>query len=235
MQKNRRRSRQKTTPHRSQDAEHAPQSAEEEEDQLASSEQEQRPSKKLKQSQSQRVRRTSRQQSQPSDSEFGNNSDSAAGGSEAERERERVQEEERKAAALLRLVQTGNGNPSPEPSGPGSDVTPRAVNPYRQNRNATGQRMVWTAPETECLIECLKRFGAKWRQIIAAFGANGSEGNTLKYRTNVSVKDKASNMKTAYIREGRKVPSWLADGECPVVAVCLRLELMLPPRYLLSQ
>lgn len=86
---------------------------------------------------------------------------------------------------------------------------------YFTGRNVTG-RLEWTALETTTLLETMAELGSNYRGIITLHGRNGSKSHILKHRNNVACKDKAVNLKVQMIKDGRRVPHYLKDGESVV-------------------
>lgn len=71
-------------------------------------------------------------------------------------------------------------------------------------------RRHWSREEEEALLNGLERVrGPYWSQILELHGAGGTISEVLKDRTQVQLKDKARNLKVAYIKSGQEVPTVL--------------------------
>ncbi|GAA6006043.1 uncharacterized protein JCM10292_006526 [Rhodotorula paludigena] len=97
-------------------------------------------------------------------------------------------------------------------------------NRYFQGRNAPGGREPWSAHETRLLEDLLRAFGANWARMIKLHGAQGTVSQDFARRTNMSLRDKAVNMKLAILRAGARPPPWL---DC--VTVPLSKQPTVPP------
>lgn len=94
---------------------------------------------------------------------------------------------------------------------------PRAAgsgNIYFQDRNQPGARIDWTPEETRLLHQYLREYGCDWKRMMERSGPHGTEDQTFRNRTNVSLKDKAVNEKLWLLKHGHKVPGYFAGGEC---------------------
>ncbi|KAI5480513.1 hypothetical protein MNV49_000666 [Pseudohyphozyma bogoriensis] len=104
---------------------------------------------------------------------------------------------------------------SSDSSPPPPPKKPQGKNRHRLNRPGAGERIAWSSEEVAILEEEMKEFGTSgtntWANIITRHGPHGTKTKTLQFRHNVSVKDKARNIKENLIKSGRKVP-WYLDG-----------------------
>ncbi|ODQ50613.1 hypothetical protein SAICODRAFT_31883 [Saitoella complicata NRRL Y-17804] len=67
-------------------------------------------------------------------------------------------------------------------------------------------RTPWSLEEESCLLSALQRYGCQWALIEKKHGRTGSVDQVLRERGQVSLKDKARNMKLAFLRAGGEVP-----------------------------
>ncbi|KAJ1883475.1 TTAGGG repeat binding factor [Coemansia sp. RSA 1722] len=63
----------------------------------------------------------------------------------------------------------------------------------------------WTQEEEECFIRAVCSYGLRWSLILQYHGPDGSIDQVLRNRTRVHLKDKARNIKTRLIREGKQL------------------------------
>ncbi|GAA5974730.1 hypothetical protein JCM21900_001689, partial [Sporobolomyces salmonicolor] len=87
---------------------------------------------------------------------------------------------------------------------------PGEGNLYHQDRNQPGGRVPWSRDEEALLIEQIKAYGNDYKRMIMLHGPYGSVSNTFRHRNNMSLRDKAVNLKLKYLRAGQKPPNWLA-------------------------
>ncbi|BFZ64546.1 hypothetical protein YB2330_005693 [Saitoella coloradoensis] len=72
-------------------------------------------------------------------------------------------------------------------------------------------RTPWSLEEESCLLSALQRYGCQWALIEKMHGRVGSVDRVLGERGQVALKDKARNMKLAFLRAGGEVP-WELRG-----------------------
>ncbi|TKA50257.1 hypothetical protein B0A53_06388 [Rhodotorula sp. CCFEE 5036] len=95
---------------------------------------------------------------------------------------------------------------------------PRAAgsgNIYFQDRNQPGARIDWTPEETRLLHQYLREYGCDWKRMMERSGPHGTEDQTFRNRTNVSLKDKAVNEKLWLLKHGHEVPGYFAGVHVP--------------------
>lgn len=95
-------------------------------------------------------------------------------------------------------------------------ITTRAEgegNYYCQGRNGPGARMAWTSEEERLLLKLIDKYGTEWGKMIKLHGEKGSKSTILKNRTNMSLKDKAVNIKKKLILSGQPIPPCLGIGK----------------------
>jgi hypothetical protein len=88
-----------------------------------------------------------------------------------------------------------------------------AGNPYFQDRNHEGTRQAWSAEEEALFIDLLARYGKDYKRIMAMHGPQGSRSKKLGMRNNVSLKDKAVNIKKQLMRSGQPMLPGLDEGK----------------------
>lgn len=108
----------------------------------------------------------------------------------------------------------------------GSDLTPKSTHELYQNARvaalrtsekktspsqaSSSQRTPWNNEEESALIAGLDRVnGPYWSQILTLYGEGGIVSEVLKGRNQVQLKDKARNIKKAFLRIGAPVPDCL--------------------------
>ena len=108
----------------------------------------------------------------------------------------------------------------------GSDFTPKSTHELYQNARvaalrssekktspsqaSSSQRTPWNNEEESALIAGLDRVnGPYWSQILTLYGEGGIISEVLKGRNQVQLKDKARNIKKAFLRIGAPVPDCL--------------------------
>ncbi|KAJ2854318.1 TTAGGG repeat binding factor [Coemansia erecta] len=80
-----------------------------------------------------------------------------------------------------------------------------AASHRKRTRSGPGVRHRWTQEEEECFIRAVCSYGLKWSLILKYHGPNGSVDQVLRNRTRVHLKDKARNIKTRLVREGKRL------------------------------
>ncbi|GAA5896382.1 hypothetical protein JCM5296_002717 [Sporobolomyces johnsonii] len=83
-------------------------------------------------------------------------------------------------------------------------------NIYHQDRNQPGGRIPWSRDEEALLIELIKAHGNDYKRMLMLHGPYGTVSKTFRNRNNMSIRDKAVNIKLKYLRAGQKPPNWLA-------------------------
>jgi hypothetical protein len=76
----------------------------------------------------------------------------------------------------------------------------------------TSTRRVWSPTEESVLLSGLASVGGPhWTKILALHGIDGTESDVLKDRTQVQLKDKARNLKLAFMKTGQEIPEALKN------------------------
>ncbi|GAA5864774.1 hypothetical protein JCM1840_004895 [Sporobolomyces johnsonii] len=83
-------------------------------------------------------------------------------------------------------------------------------NIYHQDRNQPGGRIPWSRDEEALLIELIKAHGNDYKRMLMLHGPYGTVSKAFRNRNNMSIRDKAVNIKLKYLRAGQKPPNWLA-------------------------
>ncbi|GEM11433.1 proteophosphoglycan ppg4 [Rhodotorula toruloides] len=97
------------------------------------------------------------------------------------------------------------------PSSPRRAPRPTQLsNMYAFGRNEPGGRVSWTMEEERLLEKLIQSYGSKWARMMDLHGPNGTTSRTFRHRNNVSLKDKAVNMKVKILRAGGKPPKWMS-------------------------
>lgn len=89
----------------------------------------------------------------------------------------------------------------------------KANNAYFQDRNGAHGRKRWRQAEVDLFVSEMEKYGPDWGRVIARHGSDGRRSRVLKYRNNVSLKDKARNLAIDYIRREQPRPVYLEGGE----------------------
>ena len=90
---------------------------------------------------------------------------------------------------------------------------PTRENKFRQDRNRSGGRVFWTEKEERALRKAMETHQNNYATIIRLHGPHGTRSTRLKARNEVSLKDKARNMKKRLVDSGLPIPFYLENGE----------------------
>ncbi|GAA5970962.1 hypothetical protein JCM3765_007620 [Sporobolomyces pararoseus] len=119
-----------------------------------------------------------------------------------ERKRKKRVEEKQKAEQRARRERA-------EDPGAISTRNEGAGNLYYQGRNGPGGKIPWTSEEERLLIHLVEEHGQDWKKMIALHGKKGTASRVLQNRNNVSLKDKAVNIKKKLLQSGQPIPRGL--------------------------
>lgn len=109
-------------------------------------------------------------------------------------------------------------------------VRKKGGNLYFLGRNTPGGRVSWTSDEERLLLKCIEAYGTDWKKMIALHGEHGTVSTRFKDRTNVSLKDKAVNMKKNMIKAGQPIPETLNDRvKVPISKLTRQVQAFAPP------